>query len=248
MPAELLSSPSHHEIFFPEHIMSNSNRRVFLIQAAAISGALWNNAPLANAHSATATPPPTESQLSGKLLLAKMKWFNEPAAAKQSGDQFAVTTKPKTDFWRKTFYDYVTDNGHFFFLPVTGDFTLETRVAGQYAGLYDQAGLMVRMDSSNWLKCGLELVDGIGHASVVVTREYSDWSTVRGITAKEPLWWRIVRKGSSLEALYSLDGKNFISTRLGYLPIQATVDTGILCCSPEGSGFESTFDEIRLTQ
>jgi len=42
-----------------------------------------------------------------------------------------------------------------------------------------------------------------------------DWSTVRGITAKEPLWWRIVRKGSSLEVLYSLDGKNFIAARLG---------------------------------
>ena len=107
---------------------------------------------------------------------------------------------------------------------------------------------MVRVDPSNWLKCGLELVDGIGHASVVVTREFSDWSTVRGITTKDPLWWRIVRKGSSLEVLYSRDGKNFTSTRLGYLPLQAVVDTGIMCCSPEGHGFECTFDEIRLAQ
>lgn len=229
--------------------MSNSNRRVFLTQAAVIGcRALWKDLPITNSHAAIATASPAESQLSGKPLLAKMKWFNEAAAAKRSGDQFVVTTKPKTDFWRKTFYDYVTDNGHFFFLPVTGDFTFETRVAGKYAALYDQAGLMVRMDSSNWLKCGLELVDGIGHASVVVTREYSDWSTVRGITAKEPIWWRIVRKGGSLEVLYSLNGKSFISTRLGYLALQATVDTGIMCCSPEGSGFESTFDEIQLTQ
>jgi hypothetical protein len=79
-------------------------------------------------------------------------------------------------------------------------------------------------------------------------REYSDWSTIGGITAKDPLWWRIFRKGPSLEVFYSLDGKNFISTRLGYLPLQATVDTGIMCCSPEGPGFESTFGQIRLTQ
>ena len=57
-----------------------------------------------------------------------------------------------------------------------------------------------------------------------------------------------MRKGSSLEVLYSIDGKNFTSTRLGYLPLQAAVDTGIMCCSPEGTGFESTFDEIRLAQ
>jgi hypothetical protein len=229
--------------------MKNANRRSFLAQAAALScGALCSDAGIAECFAEVPATLGGESQVSGKSLFRKMKWFNEPASVKPSGEQLLVTTKPKTDFWRKTFYDYVTDNGHFFFLPVTGDFTFECRVSGKYAALYDQAGLMARLDSSNWLKCGLELVDGIGHASVVVTREYSDWSTVRGITTKEPLWWRMVRKGSSLEVLYSLDGKNFISTRLGYLPLQSSVDIGIMCASPEGSGFESTFDEIRLLQ
>ena len=229
--------------------MSPSNRRQFLTRAAALGcGALCNNMPIANDHRANVARPLADSQLSGKSLLAKMKWFNAPSSANQSGDQLFVTTKPKTDFWRKTFYDYVTNNGHFFFLPVTDDFTLESRVAGKYAVLYDQAGLMARVDSGNWLKCGLELVDGIGHASVVITRDFSDWSTVRSITAKEPLWWRVVRKGSSLEVLYSLEGKTFISTRLGYLPLPASVDAGIMCCSPEGAGFESTFDQLRLIQ
>ncbi len=225
--------------------MNPSNRRQFLTSASAFTCAAFCGE-AASAKNLLA--PAATAELSGKDLLAKMKWFNEPASAKQSGDSLVVTTKPKTDYWRKTFYEYVTDNGHFFLLLVTGDFTLESRVAGKYAALYDQAGLMVRVDSSNWLKCGLELVDGIGHASVVVTREFSDWSTVRGITTKEPLWWRIVRKGSSLEALYSLDGKNFISTRLGYLPLQASVDAGLMCCSPEGTGFDAAFDQIRLTQ
>ena len=225
----------------------NSNRREFLAHAAAALpwGALGMElAARKDVRGSVAAP----AELSGKALFGTMKWFNGPASAKQSGDQLVVTAKAKTDYWRKTFYDYVTDNGHFFFLSIIGDFTLESRVAGKYAALYDQAGLMVRIDSGNWLKCGLELVDGIGHASVVVTRDFSDWSTIRGITTKQPLWWRIVRKGSSLEVLHSLDGKNFISTRLGYLPLPASVDAGIMCCSPEGGGFESTFDQIRLTQ
>src|SRR5260370_14240050 len=142
---------------------------------------------------AALVPPNSESQVSGKSLLAKMKWLNEPASVKQTNDLFIVTTKPKTDFWRKTFYDYVTDNGHFFFLPLTGDFTFESRVAGKYAALYDQAGLLVRVDSGNWLKCGLGLVDGIRHASDVDTHELSDWSTIRRIPTNVPLWLRIVR-------------------------------------------------------
>jgi len=229
--------------------MDRANRRQFLAQAAGLGCISLGITPrLVNSFPVTDSSSASVAQISGKSLLARMKWLNEPAQAKLSGGEFLVTTKAKTDFWRKTFYDYVTDNGHFFFLPVAGDFMFESRVAGKYAALYDQAGLMVRIDPANWLKCGLELVDGIGHASVVVTRDFSDWSTVRGIATNIPLWWRIVRKGSSLEVLYSLDGKNFISTRLGYLPLQATVDTGIMCCSPEGPGFESNFDEFRLAQ
>jgi len=229
--------------------MINTNRREFLVKTATLScAALWSERGFSNGLAIPGKTSVAENVVSGKALFGKMKWFNKPASSKQVGNQLLVTTKHKTDFWRKTFYDYVTDNGHMLFLPVAGDFTFESRVAGKYAALYDQAGLMARIDSSNWLKCGLELVDGIGHASVVVTREYSDWSTVRGVTTKEPLTWRMVRKGSSLEVLYSLDGKNFTSTRLGYLPLQTNVDTGIMCASPEGGGFECTFDEIRLVQ
>src|SRR4029077_11248439 len=229
--------------------MNITNRRAFLTEAVVLScGALWSDSTMAKTLAAPRAGGAPGLSFPINLFSPEMKWFNEPASAKQSGEKIVVTTKTKTDFWRKTFYDYVTDNGHFFFLPVVGDFTFESRVAGKYAALYDQAGLMVRIHSGNWLKCGLELVDGIGHASVVVPRDFSDWSTVRGITTKDPVWWRIVRKGSSLEVLYSLDGKNFTSTRLGYLPLQASVDTGIMSCSPEGAGFDCTFDEIRLVQ
>lgn len=229
--------------------MNRANRREFLAKAVAVScTALWSEPVIPKTLRVPGKTSGAETVVAGRALFSKMKWFNEPASSKQAANQLVVTTKPKTDFWRKTFYDYVTDNGHMYFLPVAGDFTFECRVAGKYAALYDQAGLMVRIDSGNWLKCGLELVDGIGHASVVVTREFSDWSTVRGITTKEPLTWRMVRKGSSLEVLYSLDGKNFTSTRLGYLPLRASVDTGIMCASPEGGGFECAFDGIRLLQ
>ncbi len=77
-------------------------------------------------------------------LRARMSWLNEPASWKTIGEKLLVHSKPKTDFWRKTFYGYVTDNGHFFHLSANGDFTFQARVNGKYQALYDQAGLMVR--------------------------------------------------------------------------------------------------------
>jgi hypothetical protein len=55
------------------------------------------------------------SQSAGELL-SSMKWTNDPAAFQQSGGWLRVRSKPKTDFWRKTFYGYTTDNSGPFFI------------------------------------------------------------------------------------------------------------------------------------
>src|SRR5258706_1525354 len=107
-------------------------------------------------------------------LVCGMTWMNEPASWKRSGDVLTVRSRAKTDFWRKTFYGYVTDNGHFFHAPVSGDFVFQARINGEYAALYDQAGLMVRQNAENWMKCGTEFFDGRRQASVVFTRDFSD--------------------------------------------------------------------------
>jgi regulation of enolase protein 1 (concanavalin A-like superfamily) len=175
-----------------------------------------------------------------------MKWMNEPASWKRSGESLVVRSRAKTDFWRKTFYGYVTDNGHFFYVPVSGDFVFQVRVNGEYAALYDQAGLMVRQNAENWMKCGTEFFDGQRHASVVFTREFSDWSTMPDLSNTAPIWWRAVRKKDSIETLCSLDGKKFTSARQGYFVPGVEANVGIMCAAPEGPGFEAVFDDLKL--
>lgn len=212
--------------------MDKTSRRSFLVHAAAYAGTLAVMKPIL-AHSADADP------------FAGMTWFNEPLSSKRDGDKLIVHSRPKTDFWRKTYYGYVTDNGHFFHRHAEGDFVLQARVNGQFAALYDQAGLMVRVDAENWMKCGTEFFDGKRHASVVFTREYSDWSTMPDLTETGPVWWRAVRKGESLETLCSLDGKNFVSVRQGYFPA-SPAEAGVMCAAPEGGGFDAEFDRMSL--
>jgi len=179
-------------------------------------------------------------------LVERMTWLNEPASSKGLDGKLFVRSRAKTDFWRKTFYGYITDNGHFFRLPASGDFVFQARINGNYAALYDQAGLMVRLDAENWIKCGTEFFDGRRHASVVFTRDFSDWSTMADLSKTAPIWWRAVRKKDSVETLCSLDGNNFTSARQGYFPPGVKVDVGIMCAAPEGPGFDATFDNLRL--
>src|SRR5271154_87388 len=147
------------------------NRREVLHQLLLATGAVLLEPPMLA--EPLQAPAPANND-----LLSKMSWMNEPASSKMLGNRLIVRSLPKTDFWRKTFYGYVTDNGHFFHLPVTGDFTFQARVNGDYAALYDQAGLMVRLNAENWMKCGSEFVDSRRHASVVFTHGFSDWSTM----------------------------------------------------------------------
>jgi hypothetical protein len=179
-------------------------------------------------------------------LIGRMTWMNEPASWKRTGDALTVQSRGKTDFWRKTFLGYVTDNGHFLRLSAAGEFTFEARVNGRYAAQYDQAGLMVRLDAENWMKCGTEFFDGKRHASVVFTRDFSDWSTMPDLSEAAPVWWRAVRKKDSIETLCSLDGRQFTFVRHGYFPPDVKVDVGIMCAAPEGLGFEAVFDELKL--
>jgi uncharacterized protein len=162
-------------------------------------------------------------------------WLNDPASATVSRENPVVRAHRRTDFWRKIFYGYITNNGQFFHLPVNGDFVFEARVDGQYAALYDQAGRMVRVDAQNWVKCGTEFFDHARHASVVFTREFSDRSKMNDPATSGPVWWRVVRKPDSLETLCSSDGKSFTSEPMGYLVPSATAEVGILCAAPEAA-------------
>lgn len=221
--------------------MGKSTRREFAADLLGLAGGVWIGG------NALRMAKPAPMQDSGSPLLKRMQWLNAPVSALISGERLTVRSSPKTDFWRKTFYGYVTDNGHFFHLPVSGDFTLEARVDGKYAALYDQAGLMVRINADNWVKCGTEFFDNARHASVVFTREFSDWSTMNDQAASGPVWWRAVRREDSLETLCSADGKNFTSVRMGYLAPAATAEVGVMCAAPEGAGFECIFDNLKLT-
>jgi regulation of enolase protein 1 (concanavalin A-like superfamily) len=177
-----------------------------------------------------------------------MDWFCEPPHWNEQGDTLSVTTAPKTDFWRKTHSGYITDNGHFYYQQVSGDFSAEVKVSGQYNALYDQAGLMLRIDSETWIKCGIEYLEGVQHASTVVTRDFSDWSVVTLPQNPPSLWLRLTRTGDTIEIHFSLDGSQYTMLRQAYLPPVEMISVGMMCCAPIGDGFTVVFEGYRLNR
>jgi regulation of enolase protein 1 (concanavalin A-like superfamily) len=177
-----------------------------------------------------------------------MLWYNEAPTWREEDNRIHITTAPKTDFWRKTHYGFIRDNGHYYYTPVSGDFDAAVKVSGQYRDLYDQAGLMVRIDEQNWLKCGIEYVDGVQHISAVFTRDFSDWS-VTPLPQKPPcIWLRLTRRSEAIEIHYSLDGSQYTLLRLGYLLPEQNATVGVMCASPDGEGFAVCFEDFAVSK
>lgn len=172
-------------------------------------------------------------------------WLNEPPSWSGDERQLELVTGRDTDFWRHTFYGFLRDDGHAFLRPVAGDFTCSAVVTGDYEHLYDQAGLMLRIDERNWVKTGIEFTDGLMHFSVVVTREVSDWSVIPLHDAKptDEIAMRLTRHDDAVRIQYAVNGSPWQMARLA--PFSAgEAKVGVMACSPQRAGFRARFRDI----
>ena len=175
-----------------------------------------------------------------------MIWLNEPKTWSESGGVLSVSPDEGSDFWRITDYGFIHANGHARLTAAPGDFTASVDVAAEYLAQFDQAGLMIHVDAENWLKTGIEYVDGRCFLSAVVTRGFSDWSMAPLDRCPAKLGVRVRRTGDSITIETSLDdGPNQV-LRVTYLP--AGIDSGVgpMCCAPTSAGFTAHFSHFAV--
>lgn len=175
-----------------------------------------------------------------------MQWLNEPKRWQVEAGAIHVHADPGTDFWRKTHYGFIRDNGHVYYERVQGDFTASVKVTGAYRDLYDQAGLMVRLDAEHWLKTGIEYVHDQQFVSAVVTDDFSDWSVAPLPQNPPSIWLRLIRKAEAVEIFYSLDGADYTFLRIAYLLPGDEAMVGVMCAAPDSGGFDAVFEEFTV--
>jgi uncharacterized protein len=185
--------------------------------------------------------------MTGRTADSDMAWLNEPPGWREAAGTLHVTTGERTDFWRRTHYGFIRDDGHARLSPAAGDFAAEVTFRGAYQELYDQAGLMLRLDAERWVKAGIEFVAGRRMLSVVVTREVSDWSTMPCPTEAEWITLRLTRIGGAVHVHWAAepDPGTFRMLRLAAFP-EGAAAVGPMCCSPQRAGFEAAFREFSI--
>lgn len=178
--------------------------------------------------------------------LNNMEWLNEPVKWEIKGENLMMDVTPKSDYWRITHYGFIVDDGPFYYSQRGGEFEVTVKITGEYKTRFDQMGLMLRIDEKNWIKTGIEYVDGKYNYSTVVTNEHSSWSVLELEGKPEAVWIKAIRRIDAVEIFFSLDGVNFQMSNLAYFPEQNTAMVGMVAASPDGDGFKAIFENFKI--
>ena len=181
-----------------------------------------------------------------------LKWTREPENYSITEDGIEIITQPHTDLWQRTYYHFRNDNAPV--LQIETDekyfsFVVKTEFESKHR--YDQCGIVMYLDSENWLKASMEyeneVIQRLG--AVVTNHGYSDWSSTDVSAAMKSMWFRLSRRENDFCIENSTDGVNYNQMRICHMFHAAdTISFGVYACSAEDSSFKATFTHMDVTE
>lgn len=187
-----------------------------------------------------------------KFDVNKLELTRVPESFFISEDKIEIVTKPHTDLWQRTYYHFRNDNAPVLQLSTDEkffSFVVKTEFESKHR--FDQCGVVMYLDSENWLKASIEYEnDKIQHlGSVVTNKGYSDWATTEIDASVKSMWYRLSRREDDFLIESSTDGKTFSQMRVCHIfGGGGQIRFGVYACSPEDSSFKATFTNFQVTE
>lgn len=185
------------------------------------------------------------------FLKENLFWIRKPENAIVHTQKVEIFTEPETDLWQRTYYQFQNDSAPV--LQTTTDssfFSFIAKTEFESKRRFDQCGIVLYLDSENWLKASVEYENEEYQrlGSVVTNHGYSDWATTDISASIRTMWYRLSRRESDYCIEFSTDGKKFKQMRICHLTEgNKKISFGIYACSPEDSSFRATFTDLQIT-
>lgn len=187
------------------------------------------------------------------MNLDNFKWIREPKEYKIEQDRIEITTEPHTDLWQRTYYHFQNDNAPVLQMETEEtffSFIVKTDFSDSHQR-FDQCGIVMYLDSENWLKGSIEYENSdYQHLGSVVTNQgYSDWATTVIDASVKSMWYRFSRREDDYCIECSTDGITFQQMRICHMHKgKGKIQFGIYACSPEKSSFKAVFSNMKMTE
>ncbi len=162
-----------------------------------------------------------------KVNAKQMEWTRAPKQYNITEERVEMVTEPYTDLWQRTYYHFRNDNApvlqmstdeKYFLFVVKTEFDTKVR--------YDQSGIVMYLDSDNWLKASVDVDANI-----------------------KSIWFRLSRREDDFCIENSVDGVNFKQMRICHMfNAKEKISFGIYACSAEYSAFKASFSDMEITE
>ena len=187
------------------------------------------------------------------LNIEKFVWTREPKEYKITPNRVELITEPYTDLWQRTYYHFQNDNAPVLQMETEEkyfSFVVKTEFLESHHR-FDQCGIVMYLDSENWLKGSIEYENETYQhlGSVVTNGGYSDWATTKIDASVKSMWYRFSRREDDYCIACSMDGVLFEQMRICHMQKgNTTIRFGIYACSPENSSFRAVFTNMELME
>lgn len=187
-----------------------------------------------------------------KININEFKWNRKPNEYSIEENNIELVTEPHTDLWQRTYYHFRNDNAPVFQMTTNDkyfSFVVKTEFNSKHR--FDQCGIVMYLDSDNWLKASIEYENDVFQhlGSVVTNNGYSDWATTEIDAGVKSMWYRFSRREDDYCIECSYDGINFKQMRICHMfNGDKEISFGIYACSPEDSSFKATFTNLEITE
>lgn len=180
------------------------------------------------------------------------EWTRLPESYVIGQDSIKIVTAPRTDLWQRTYYHFRNDNAPVLQVRTKEKFfSFVVKTVFESKHRFDQCGVVLYLDSENWLKASIEYEnEEFQHLGSVVTNHgYSDWATTAIPADIKSMWYRLSRREDDFCIECSQDGVSFSQMRVCHLwEAKNEIRFGIYACSPEDSSFKATFTNLAVTE
>lgn len=179
-------------------------------------------------------------------------WIREADQSDVTDDRIIIYTQPKTDLWQRTYYGFQNDNAPVLQMKTSEKyFSFIVKTEFDSKARFDQCGIVVYLDSENWMKASIEYENEHYQrlGSVVTNHGYSDWATTDIDASVKSMWYRLSRRESDYCIECSTDGITFQQMRICHLwEGNEEISFGVYACSPVEGSFQAKFTNMQITE
>ena len=179
-------------------------------------------------------------------------WIREADQSDVTDDRIIIHTQPKTDLWQRTYYGFQNDSAPVLQMKTSEKyFSFIVKTEFDSKARFDQCGIVVYLDSENWMKASIEYENEQYQrlGSVVTNHGYSDWATTDIDASVKSMWYRLSRRESDYCIECSTDGITFQQMRICHLwEGNEEISFGVYACSPVEGSFQAKFTNMQITE